>query len=94
MKKLVIATAVAALAGTPALANHTTTLEGFFADQSFSNKGQCQSALMAERNNRRVNDGNTGSYSDPEYNRVVHAKYACFEGDDGWYVDIVDGWDD
>ncbi len=88
---MISAAALAGLVAAPAAAD---TLEGFFSGETSSNKGQCQSALMAERNNRRNNDGNTGSYSDPEYNQVVHAKYACFEDENGdWYVDIVDGWD-
>ena len=83
MKKLVIAMFLASSIAAPASASH---LAHFFAGKTFKNKGQCQSALMHERNNRRNNDGNTGSYSDPEYNHAVHDNYSCTQNADGDWV--------
>lgn len=83
MKKMMIALIVAGSMAAPASASH---LAHFFAGKTFKNKGQCQAALMAERNNRRNNDGNTGSYSDPEYNHAVHDNYSCTQNGDGDWV--------
>lgn len=89
MKRLAsVAIAAMALGSAPLSAQ---TLGDHFEGAEFKNRGQCQAALVQERNNRRVNDGNTGSYSDPEYNRVVHAKYECVEATPGVWVVQIDG---
>lgn len=95
MKKLAILAAVAAAMSAGSVsAAHTGTLDDYFADKEYKNRGQCESALAKERNNRRVNDGNTGSYTDSEYNKVVHDKYACVQMDDNmWVVMIADDWE-
>ena len=84
MKKIMIALLVTVGLTAPASANH---LAHFFAGKTYKNRGQCQAALMAERNNRRNNDGNTGSFSDPDYNHAVHNNYSCVQNANGdWEV--------
>ncbi len=82
MKKFAL-TAMAVALAAPASANH---LEHFFEGMEFRNKGQCQAALMAERNDRRNNDGNTGSFTTPEYNEAVRNFYQCIQVDKNTWI--------
>ena len=90
MNKLTFAAAVASLAGLAAAPVGAQTLDDYFADKEYKNRGQCEAALAMERNNRRVNDGNTGSYTDSEYNKVVHDKYECVEVEEGVFMVMID----
>ena len=92
MKKLFIAAAAAAIAATPALANHVSSPNGQVLtnpefEGGFDNRGQCQSALRQVRNDLRKS-GERGEYSDlsgSEYNRASRDTTQCEQLQDGRY---------
>lgn len=91
MKRLTFIATLVTTVGTAAAPLSAQTLEDFFDGKQYTNRGQCEAALVRERNDRRVNDGNTGSYTDPEYNRVVNTKYECIEVVRGTWIVVVSG---
>ena len=91
MRKSFLALCATAIAA-PATAQVDTSIsiEDAFAGQTFENRGQCQSALARERNERRQ----TGTVGDNStYNENVRRDYVCEQNEDGDYVinDVADG---
>lgn len=84
MRKIVIAL-FALSAATPAFADHPTIIDEL-GGQKFENRGQCQSALMHARNERRQ-AGHTGGRTASEYNALVRENRSCAQNADGtWSV--------
>lgn len=90
MKKSIIAVLVTVASAMPAMANHTVILppEGV---GTHDNKGQCQSALMRWRNERRQNPelrhhANTND-TNQEFNEAYRNNWECQETAPGvWSV--------
>ena len=86
MKKLIVVAAATVL-GTPAFAQGTVLGSPQF--QSYSNHGQCESALAAERNRQRANPSQRGAgYQDlsgSEFNRASRSTTRC-EARNGQHV--------
>jgi hypothetical protein len=88
MKKLIIA-AVAGAVCVPALAQTGGTVLGPPQFDSYSNRGQCESALAQERNRQRKNPATRGAgYQDltgSEFNKASRTTTRC-EQREGKYV--------
>jgi hypothetical protein len=93
MNKILVAM-MAGAAATPAFADHVPghaddTVPGF--EDSYDNRGQCESALAQARNERRKNTDALGwayeELSGAEYNRESMRTTECRQNEDGtWYV--------
>ena len=93
MKRILVAMMAGAIA-TPAFADHVPghvddTVPGF--EDSYDNRGQCESALAQARNERRKNPELRGEayeeLSGAEYNRESMRTTECRQNEDGtWYV--------
>ena len=87
MKKLLIA-ALAGVVATPALAQGVVLGPPQF--QSYANRGQCESALAAERNKQRKNPATRGAgYQDlsgSDFNRASRTTTRCEERNGQWVV--------
>jgi len=88
MKKLILAAAAGALA-VPAIAQTGGTVLGAPQFQSYANRGQCESALAAERNKQRKDPATRGSgYGDlsgSDFNKASLTTTRCEERN-GHYV--------
>jgi hypothetical protein len=88
MKKLLIA-ALAISASYPAMADHPyeSIILEYEDHEGFANRGQCESTLKHERNERRQHYDMPFDVTDPEYNAVIKERIWCELGDDGnWYI--------
>jgi hypothetical protein len=81
MKKLIIAAAAAGALAFPALAQTGGTVLGPPQFESYDNRGQCESALAAERNKQRKDPATRGSgYQDltgSEFNKASRSTTRC-----------------
>ena len=88
MKKLIVA-AMAGIVATPAIAQGGIVL-GPPQFESYDNRGQCESALAAERNSQRRNPETRGSgYEDlsgSDFNRASRTTTRCERRDGRWVV--------
>ena len=89
MKKLMIAVLASGALSVPAMA-YGQGIDDQFRGQTFSNRGQCQSALAQARNERRqdpnLRPGNR-ELSNSEYNALIAQRYRCAQNSDGtWSV--------
>lgn len=88
MNKLIVA-AMAGIVATPALAQGGVVL-GPPQFGSYANRGQCESALAAERNSQRKNPGTRGAgYQDltgSEFNKASRSTTRCEERNGQWVV--------
>jgi hypothetical protein len=84
MKKLMIALFVSGALASPAVADHTVQHE--FKGVKFASRGECQSALMGSRNERRAEDarGTSG------YNEYFRGRFYCDQNADGDWVVRID----
>jgi len=97
-KLMIVAAAGAMMIPAAALADDaptTGTGVGATVNQNapYANKGQCQSALVRERNARRqdptLRPGNA-DLSNSEYNALIGERFECQQDADGWWVHRVD----
>jgi hypothetical protein len=83
MKKLVIAAAAAGALAFPAFAQTGGTVLGAPQFESYSSRGQCESALAAERNKQRKDPATRGAgYQDltgSEFNKASRSTTRCEE---------------
>ena len=90
MKKLIIAAFVAGSMSVPALAQDDGVVLGPPQFDSYANRGQCESALAAERNSQRRNPETRGSgYEDlsgSDFNRASRTTTRCERRDGRWVV--------
>jgi hypothetical protein len=88
MKKLLIA-AMAGVVAAPAFAQGGTVL-GPPQFESYGNRGQCESALAAERNKQRKDPATRGAgYQDltgSEFNKASRSTTRCEERNGKWVV--------
>ena len=88
MKKLIIA-AMAGIVATPAIAQGGTVL-GPPQFESYANRGQCESALAAERNKQRKDPAARGAgYQDlsgSDFNKASRTTTRCEERDGKFVV--------
>jgi hypothetical protein len=87
MKKFIVA-ALAVCVAHPAMADHPYESIIFeYADhEGFSNRGQCESTIRHERNERRQHYDMPFEVSDPEYNEVIRTRIWCEEDNGTWYL--------
>ena len=88
MNKLIIA-AMAGIVATPAIAQGGTVL-GAPQFESYTNRGQCESALAAERNKQRKDPATRGAgYEDlsgSDFNKASRTTTRCEERNGQWVV--------
>ena len=100
MKKLISVAIVAGafLVPAAAVADHAPTGgtgvgDAVNEDAPYRNRGQCESALVRERNARRqdptLRPGNA-ELSNSDYNALIGERFECQEHSDGWWVHRVD----
>ena len=88
MKKLAITALVAGALSLPAMAQTFPNPDGY------SNRGQCQAALMHARNSLRQNPEtrhpNDADHNNRDFNRRTADNWECERGPDGrWYARFV-----
>ena len=90
MKTLVIAALAATSLGVPALAADTGQVLGPPQFQSYANRGQCESALAAERNRQRkdpsARGAGYGDLSGSDFNRASLTTTRCENRGGQWVV--------
>lgn len=87
MKKLMIAVLAAACAS-PAAADHPyeSIILEYLGHEGFDNRGQCESTIVHERNERRQHYDMPFNVTDPEYNHVIKERVWCERDGDRWYL--------
>jgi hypothetical protein len=89
MKKLMIA-AIAGMLAVPALAQDTGTVLGAPQFQSYASRGQCESALAAERNKQRKDASTRGAgyegLSGSDFNKASRTTTRCEQRNNQWVV--------
>ena len=87
MRKILIIAAATCLA-TPALADHPyeSIILEYLGHEGFDNRGQCESTIVHERNERRQHYDMPFDVTDPEYNHVVKDRIWCEKVDGRWYL--------
>ncbi|HEX2763793.1 MAG TPA: hypothetical protein VHM92_08140 [Allosphingosinicella sp.] len=90
MKKLILAAFAASTLSLPAAAAGTGTVLGPPQFQSYANRGQCESALAAERNKQRkdptTRGAGYGNLSGSDFNRASRTTTRCENRGGQWVV--------
>lgn len=94
MKKLMMTAFVTGALAIPTFASAQGVGDEVNSHGPYANKGQCQSALMQERNERRKDveqrPGNA-ELSNSEYNALIRGRFECQQNPDGtWSVVRID----
>lgn len=86
--KTLIAAAVALGLATPAMADHPyqSIILEYLGHVGFDNRGQCESTIRHERNERRKHYDMPFEVTDPEYNEVIRTRVWCEEDGGKWYL--------
>ena len=85
MRKLIIAAVVVGSFAAPAMASHTVTPVGEAVGEH-DNRGQCQSALVRLRNERRQDPSLRSHFNENDTNAEFNAAFRnweCTQGSDG-----------